>query len=252
MDRDSDFSMTKDERLNGNNYPIWSFRIKQSFIEKKIWYVTRDDTPPTLAAHGLLELGRAPSANEIQAARSKALYLLSKAMEDRILARFTRIEDPSELWTQLRNCCASNTTTRRGVLKRKLSVFKFSDSVSMTQNFSKLTELLNELAAVDITYIDDELHLVVLDALPPSWETFGSMLALTGRQQLPTFAELENLVKEEETRRNSRAFAGDQAMYVRHQSGPRDHRRSDSSFRGPSRGGRGYGRSRGFGRGPPR
>lgn len=67
-------------------------------MEMKIWYVMHNDNPPTLVAHGLLELGRASSKADIQVARSKALYLLSKVVEDRILARFTWIEDPLELW----------------------------------------------------------------------------------------------------------------------------------------------------------
>lgn len=71
-----------------------------------------------------------------------------------------------------------------------------------------MTELVNELADVDVTCTDEELHMVVLDALPPTWEAFGSTLSLFARHQnVPTFSELENLVKEEEALCMTRAFA---------------------------------------------
>lgn len=124
--------MAKDKRLNGNNYPLWAYRMKQSFLDKKVWYVVRDDVPPTATAHGLIELGRAPFEANLHIARTKSLYMLSKAVDDRILACFTRIDDPSLLWGQLREWCASNTNTCRSILKRRLTGFHFSDSLSMT------------------------------------------------------------------------------------------------------------------------
>lgn len=132
MDYEVDFMMHKDECLNVNSYPLWSFRLKQAFSDKKIWFFMRDDNPPTIATHNLLELGRGPSEVEIQTTRLKALFMLSKSVEDRILARFSRLEDPAELWTQLHNCYASNTNTRWSVLKRHLMGFRFSESQSMT------------------------------------------------------------------------------------------------------------------------
>lgn len=92
--------------------------------------------------------------------------------------------------------------------------------------------MLNELIVVDITYIDDELHLVVLDALPPNWETFGSILALIGWEWVPNFSELKNLIKKE-TCGTSAVFVGIQAMYVQYRDHQQDPPQSNSSFHGP-------------------
>lgn len=71
----------------------------------------RDGLPPALVKHGLLELDRAPTTVEIQSTWIKALFMLSKSIEDRTLARYTRVRDPHELWTDLRHNCADNTIT---------------------------------------------------------------------------------------------------------------------------------------------
>lgn len=49
---------------------------------------------------------------------------------------------------------------------------KFSKASTKIQNFNSLTELLNDFDVVDLSYIDEEFHKIVLDALLSSWEVF--------------------------------------------------------------------------------
>lgn len=170
--------------------------MEQSFIKERTWYVVCEAVPG-VAAHPSDPV--APTQAEVAAAQYKALYMLTKSVEDKILARYTRIRDPTVLWIALRQVCAGNTNTRRNVLKRCLFSLKFSESATMSVNFSTLNELLNDLAAVGVTFTDDELHALVIDALPSSWETFATVLA--GRETMPTSSHLENLIREEETHR---------------------------------------------------
>lgn len=204
MNQDQNFSMSKDEKLNGNNYPLWSFKMKQSFIKEKIWYVVRENLAGLIFdPNDPLD----PTPAEIRAAQNKVLYMLTKAIEDKMLARYVRIDDPAVLWAELCRACAGNTTTRRAVLKRKLFSLRFPESDSMSTNFNTVNEILNDLAAVDVNFTDEELQGVIIDALPPSWETFGAVLA--GREHSPTFSQIENIVREEESRRAAQSFHGE-------------------------------------------
>lgn len=149
------FNLTKDEKLNGDNYPVWAFKIEQDFIKERIWFAVRDD-PPGINEHGLAELGRPVTPADTKAAKIEALYMLIKAVDDNILARYIHVRDLATLWTELRRRCAGNTVARQGALRRRLFSLKFPEGASMTQNFCLLNELLNELAAVNITYADDD------------------------------------------------------------------------------------------------
>ncbi|CAM6105893.1 unnamed protein product [Calypogeia fissa] len=139
--------------------------------------------------------------------------MLTKAVDDQILARYTNIHDPAILWAELKRACAGNTVTRQSVLKRKLFSLRFPESATMSQNFSSINELLNQLAAVGVSFTNEELNVFFIDALPSSWEIFGSVIAR--RETTLTFVQLENLIREEEIRKSSCAFAGEEALFAR-------------------------------------
>ncbi|CAM6103876.1 unnamed protein product [Calypogeia fissa] len=210
MDQSLNFSVSKDEKLNGNNYPIWSYKMEQNYVKDRVWYVVRENVcgaavDPNDPVN--------PTPAERRADQSKALYMLTKAVDDQILARYTNIRDPAILWAELKRACAGNIVTRRSVLKRKLFSLRFPESATMSQNFSSINELLNQLAAVGVSFTNEELNGFVIDALPSLWEIFGSVIA--GRETTPTFIQLENLIREEEIRRSSRLFAGEEALFAR-------------------------------------
>lgn len=60
----------------------------------------------------------------------------------------------------------------------------------------QFNELRNELATVGITFIDEELNDILIDALPRSWEVIRAILA--GRETMPTFFEIEDQKHPEE------------------------------------------------------
>ncbi|CAM6105155.1 unnamed protein product [Calypogeia fissa] len=139
--------------------------------------------------------------------------MLMKVVDNQILARYTNIRDPAVLWAELKRAYAGNIVTRRSVLKRKLFSLRFIESATMSLNFSSINELLNQLAAVGVSFTNEELNGFVIDALPSSWEIFGNVIA--GRETTLTFVQLENLIREEEIRRSSHAFAGEEALFAR-------------------------------------
>lgn len=89
--------------------------------------------------------------------------MLTKTVDDRILARYTQIWDPAFLWVELCRAYAGNTITRRSILKRRLFGLKFSESATMSVNFSIINKLLNDLAAVDVTFTDASVSIQLVN-----------------------------------------------------------------------------------------
>ncbi|CAM6089663.1 unnamed protein product [Calypogeia fissa] len=109
MDQSLNFFVSKDEKLNGNNYPIRSYKMEQNYVKERVWYVVRENV------HGGAVDPNDPSnptPAECHADQSKALYMLTKAVDDQILARYTNIRDPAILWAELKRACVGNTVTR--------------------------------------------------------------------------------------------------------------------------------------------
>lgn len=81
-----------------------------------------------------------------------------KGVEDKILASYTRLWDPCQLWTELHHGCAGNTQTHRLILRYRLFGLKFLENAPMSDNFDSLNELLNDLAHVDTNFSNEDLH----------------------------------------------------------------------------------------------
>jgi hypothetical protein len=56
---------------------------------------------------------------------------------------------------------------------------------------------VGDLAAIRVAIDDEPIVNIVLSALPPSWETFATVIA--GSKSTPTFTDLETLITIEET-----------------------------------------------------
>lgn len=54
--------------------------------------------------HGFSELGKAPTAIDIKTAKSNALYIMTKAVEDKV-----HPQDPSVLWAEIHQGWVGNT-----------------------------------------------------------------------------------------------------------------------------------------------
>ena len=64
--------------------------------------------------------------------------------------------------------------------------------------FTKIAQVRDELIAIDIVVVDDDLMQTVVDGLPSPWETF--MAFVGGRENQPTFEILWHDCLEEEGR----------------------------------------------------
>lgn len=135
--------------------------------------------------------------------------MLTKTIEDKILARYIGIRPwPTLSWEELCHGYVGNIVTKRGVLKIKLVGLNFLEANSMSNTFS----IIN-LAVVVVTFIDRDINGVV-HALPPSWETFGSLLAIWENQ--PTFPQqLLEIFCKEEVGRGRRNYSSKEAIFVK-------------------------------------
>ncbi|CAM6098898.1 unnamed protein product [Calypogeia fissa] len=70
MDQSLNFSMSKDEKLNGNNYPLWSYTMEKNYVKEHVWYVVRENV-----CGGAIDPNE-PAERHVD--QSKALYTLTK------------------------------------------------------------------------------------------------------------------------------------------------------------------------------
>jgi hypothetical protein len=138
---------------------------------------------------------------QIAEKKNKGGVILTATICDSILSRYMDEPDNLVIWRDLKKVHQSNSAPCRMLLKKKLFAIRFPERQSMTDNFREVSTAVGELAAIGVTVDDQEVVDLVLSTLPPSWETFATVIA--GRATAPTFTDLETLITSEETCRSN-------------------------------------------------
>lgn len=140
-------------------------------------------TPPIIPIadyiqqHGPDELGHVPTPADIRLAQAKAMSIFTRIVEDSLLGRFLHIDTPASLWTALHDACASNTVNQKMLLHQQIFQLHLPEGGSMATNFLAMNRLVHELASVSVSFPDEDLNCFYLNALPPSWDTFHTVVA---------------------------------------------------------------------------
>ncbi|CAM6093651.1 unnamed protein product [Calypogeia fissa] len=210
------YMTSKEEKLDGSIYPLWAFRMRQILQEKDVWQVVREAEDNVSdnedGSDDKDDVADPLTRTQIKAKKRKALFLLTSSILDIVISRYTSITDPAILWSELKHAYGANTIEQRRMLRRQLLTLRFLEGRSMPENFCILGALLSQLGAVGVSPANDELVDIVLDALPASWDVFRTMIV--GRENTPTYMQLENLALAEETKRKARLETTKEVLYA--------------------------------------
>ncbi|CAM6099601.1 unnamed protein product [Calypogeia fissa] len=210
------YMTSKEEKLDGSNYPLWAFRMRQILQEKDVWQVVREAEDNVSdnedGSDDEDDVADPLTRTQIKAKKRKALFLLTSSILDIVISRYTSITDPAILWSELKHAYGANTIERRRMLRRQLLTLCFPEGRLMPENFRILGALLSQLGAVGVSPANDELVDIFLDVLPASWDVFRTMIA--GRENTPTYMQLENLALAEETKRKARPETTEEVLYA--------------------------------------
>jgi hypothetical protein len=85
-------------------------------------------------------------------------------------------------------------------LKNELCDMKMNDDDSITSYFVRISQLRDQLQAIEEIISEKELVNIVLNGLPKTWDAFA--VSMNTRKEYPTFEELWTCCAQEESRIN--------------------------------------------------
>ncbi|KAG8490262.1 hypothetical protein CXB51_016090 [Gossypium anomalum] len=157
----------------------------------------------------------------------KALTQLHLHLSNEILQDVMKEKTAAALWKRLEQICMSKTLTSKLYMKQRLYAHRFEEGASVHKHLTMFKEILSSLEAMEVQYDKEDLGLILLCSLPPSYSTFRDTI-LYSRESL-TVDEGESL--------NARGRQDQNANNDRRRTQERSHRgkfkgRSKSSNRG--------------------
>ncbi|CAM6126885.1 unnamed protein product [Calypogeia fissa] len=106
------YMTSKEEKLDGSNYPLWAFRMRQILEEKDVWQIVRDTEDNVSDNEDGSDDDDVPdplTRAQIKTKKRKALFLLTSSILDIVISRYTSITDPTVLWSELKRAYGANT-----------------------------------------------------------------------------------------------------------------------------------------------
>ncbi|KAG8483701.1 hypothetical protein CXB51_023428 [Gossypium anomalum] len=113
----------------------------------------------------------------------KALTQLHLYLSNEILQDVMKEKTAAALWKRLEQICMSKTLTSKLHMKQRLYAYRLEEGASVHEHLTVFKEILSNLEAMEVQYDKEDLGLILLCSLPPSYSTFRDTI-LYSRESL--------------------------------------------------------------------
>ena len=123
----------------------------------------------------LLGADKMPSSwtdEQKQRSDRKALSQIHLHLSNQILQDCLKEKTAAALWLRLEQLCMTKTLTNKLHLKQRLYSQRMSDGTSLENHLTVFKEVVSDLESMEVKYDEEDLGLILLCSLPPSYATF--------------------------------------------------------------------------------
>ncbi|KAG8471605.1 hypothetical protein CXB51_036639 [Gossypium anomalum] len=113
----------------------------------------------------------------------KALTQLHLHLSNEILQDVMKEKTAAALWKRLEQICMLKTLTSKLHMKQRLYAHRLEEGASVHEHLTVFKEILSNLEAMEVQYDKEDLGLILLCSLPPSYSTFRDTI-LYSRESL--------------------------------------------------------------------
>ncbi|KAG8477010.1 hypothetical protein CXB51_030151 [Gossypium anomalum] len=113
----------------------------------------------------------------------KALTQLHLHLSNEILQDVMKEKTAAALWKRLEQICMSKTLTSKLHMKQRLYAHRLEEGASVHEHLTVFKEILSNLEAMEVQYDKEDLGLILLCSLPPSYSTIRDTI-LYSRESL--------------------------------------------------------------------
>ena len=196
------------QKLNGENYPVWSYKLQLMLIRDDLWSVIKDPTPILIDA----------------AWRKKddqARALIGLMVEDNQLMHIMAADTARAAWDTLKEYHQKATLTSKVHLLKRLCRLVLKESGDMEEHINTFSNYVTQLAALGQCLPDDLMAALLLGSLPESFDTLVTALESRPEADLTLQLVKSKLIDEYKRRKGARETKEDScgseaAMKVSH------------------------------------
>eukprot|EP00253_Pinus_taeda_P004299 PITA_04299 len=159
------------QRFNGTNYNIWKQRMLTVFEYRRL---------DQLVLNKELRPGTAGTDQDKFDDRNReAVMLLKLSVADDQLPQIPSGKTAAEIWQLLKDLHETSDKSRAFFLKNQLFSIMMDEHISLQEHLNKIKDIRDQLEAIGRTMEEEDLVVITLKSLPPSYEHFIETLNIT-------------------------------------------------------------------------
>ena len=164
--------------FNGENYDYWSLKMKTLFQSQDLWDLVENGYDESAN----LTNAQKEALKETKKKDAKALFFIQQAISDSLFPRIMRVTTAKEAWEVLQEEFQGNSKVRSiklQSLRRDFENLKMNESESLKDNYSKINEIVNQMALYGEMVTDKKIVEKILISLTDKYDAMVSIIEET-------------------------------------------------------------------------
>ncbi|WVZ16441.1 hypothetical protein V8G54_009423 [Vigna mungo] len=176
------------EKFNGaNDFGLWKIKMEAILIQQGC-----DE-----ALKGESRMRDAMTQEEKKKMGDKARSAIILCLGDKVLREVAKEKTAAEIWAKLESLYMTRSLAHRLCLKQQLFSFKMSESRTIEEQIAEFSKIVDDLENIEVKLEDEDKAVILLNALPRTFEHFRDAL-LYGKDQVITLEEVLTSIRTKE------------------------------------------------------
>ncbi|WVZ24349.1 hypothetical protein V8G54_002893 [Vigna mungo] len=176
------------EKFNGaNDFGLWKIKMEAILIQQGC-----DE-----ALKGESRMSGAMTQEEKKKMGDKARSAIILCLGDKVLREVAKEKTAAEIWAKLESLYMTRSLAHRLCLKQQLFSFKMSELRTIEEQIAEFSKIVDDLENIEVKLEDEDKAVILLNALPKTFEHFRDAL-LYGKDQVITLEEVLTSIRTKE------------------------------------------------------
>jgi hypothetical protein len=197
-------SMKSENKLEGaSNFRAWKTRIDLILAKNKVLDIVKGKiVKPAFKEGEEKEPQNVAAMEKFKDVDINAMSIIVDSIKDHLIPYISHLDSSKKMYDALTNLFSIRNIGQVMSLKNELRDMKMNDDDSITSYFVRISQLRDQLQAIEEITLEKELVNIVLNGLPKTWDAF--VASMNTRKEYPTFEELWTCCAQEESRINAK------------------------------------------------
>jgi hypothetical protein len=197
-------SMKSENKLDGaSNFRAWKTRIDLILAKNKVLDIVKGKiTKPEFKEGEEKEPQNVAAMEKFKDVDINAMSIIVDSIKDHLLPYISHLDSSKKMYDALTNLFSVRNIGQVMSLKNELRDMKMNDDDNITSYFVRISQLRDQLQAIEEITSEKELVNIVLNGLPKTWDAFAA--SMNTRKEYLTFEELWTCHAQEESRINAK------------------------------------------------